>query len=198
MLPHPPYQALQPQKGCKTTFNCVVPAGHSVRGMPLRSTGLPSLPGRVQEIPLNAGALRGMVPPQAGRRRGRWAAREKAPVTARPNPPPISPCSLRRAPPFRCERSEQAEPPAITPNRAPHIANRKSQKKGPPSGRPLVYRNKCCCLLIHNGLQDKLQSKTWFDNGTVTMETDGYGSGIRRIRSNCSGTTIGGALVFGY
>ena len=42
-----------------------------------------------------------MVPPQAGRRRGRWAAREKAPATARPNPPPISPCSLRRAPPFR-------------------------------------------------------------------------------------------------
>ena len=43
MLPHPPYQALQPQKGCKTIINCVVPAGRSVRGMPHLSTGLPSL-----------------------------------------------------------------------------------------------------------------------------------------------------------
>ena len=135
MLPHPPYQALQPQKGCKTTFNCVVPAGHSVRGMPLRSTGLPSLPGRVQEIPLNAGALRGMVPPQAGRRRGRWAAREKAPVTARPNPPPISPCSLRRAPPFRCERSEQAEPPAY-PGGPHHSAKFCSQNFAEPPTTP--------------------------------------------------------------
>ncbi len=34
-------------------------------------------------------------------------------------PPPISPCFLRRAPPFRCERSEQAEPPTITTQVSP-------------------------------------------------------------------------------
>ena len=76
-----------------------------------------------------------MVPPQAGRRRGRWAAREKAPATARPNPPPISPCSLRRAPPFRCERSEQAEPPAY-PGGPHHSAKFCSQNFAEPPTTP--------------------------------------------------------------
>ena len=44
MLPHPPYPTKPcSPKGCKTTIICVVPAGRSIRGMPHRSTGLPSL-----------------------------------------------------------------------------------------------------------------------------------------------------------
>ena len=44
-----------------------------------------------QEIPLAHCVRSGMVKPAEGNRGGRWAAREKAPATALPNPPPISP-----------------------------------------------------------------------------------------------------------
>ena len=127
-----PYQALQPQKGCKTTFNCVVPAGHSVRGMPHFSTGLPSLPGRVQGIGMGGG-------------------RKHLRIGTLLPPPPISLCPLRRAPPFRCERSEQAEPPTLT-YRHPRFSILNSQfsiKKGPPSGSPCIINIYCEWLVLH-------------------------------------------------
>ena len=48
--------------------------------------------------------------PQAGEKKGRWAAGWGVPLPEPFPSPPISPCSLRRPPPFRCERSEQRNP----------------------------------------------------------------------------------------
>ena len=53
-------------------------------------------------------------PRKRGEKRGRWAAGWDVPLPEPFPSPPISPCSLRRAAPFRCERSEQAEPPAYS------------------------------------------------------------------------------------
>ena len=69
-------------------------------------------------------------------------------------PPPISPCFLRRAPPFRCERSEQAEPPTITTQVSPRksqIANR-PRKKRPPF-REALGIHRINVLLIFNTSQ---------------------------------------------
>ena len=69
-------------------------------------------------------------------------------------PAPISPCFLRRAPPFRCERSEQAEPPTITTQVSPRksqIANR-PRKKRPPF-REALGIHRINVLLIFNTSQ---------------------------------------------
>ena len=69
-------------------------------------------------------------------------------------PPPISPCFLRRAPPFRCERSEQAEPPTITTQVSPRksqIPNR-PRKKRPPF-REALGIHRINVLLIFNTSQ---------------------------------------------
>ena len=50
----------------------------------------------------------GMV--RRDRKKRLWAAGWDVPLPEPFPPPPISPCSLRLASPFRCERSEQAEP----------------------------------------------------------------------------------------
>ena len=43
----------------------------------------------------------------SGEKKGRWAAGWGVPLPESFPSPPISPCFLRRPPPFRCERSEQ-------------------------------------------------------------------------------------------
>ena len=46
----------------------------------------------------------------SGEKKGRWAAGWGVPLPEPFPSPPISPCSLRRPPPFRCERSERRNP----------------------------------------------------------------------------------------
>ena len=97
--------------------------------------------------------------PQAGRKKGEIGGGVGRAVAGFFSLAAHLPCSLRRAPPFRCERSEQAEPPACsdephhstkfcgqifaepptTPYRAP------AQKKRSPriSGNRVVRRAMC-------------------------------------------------------
>ena len=89
-----------------------------------------------QEIPLNAGALRGMVHAPAITKV--WAAAGSTSALAlssrrRPSPP---------APSGGPHHSAANAVSKRKPLPLPQIAPRKSQKKGPPSGRPLVYRIK--------------------------------------------------------
>ena len=52
--------------------------------------------------------------PQAGRKKGEMGGGVGRAVAGFFSLAAHLPCSLRRAPPFRCERSEQAEPPTFT------------------------------------------------------------------------------------
>ncbi len=114
MLPHPPYPTKPcSPKGCKTTIICVVPAGRSVRGMPHLSTGLPSLRDVCRGFRSTLARFAEWCA-ASGEKKGEMGGGVGRAVAGAFSLAAHLPCSLRRAPPFRCERSEQAEPPACS------------------------------------------------------------------------------------